>query len=174
LPQTKDKERENKTTPASFRAEPANVETVSATGYATRARDCAGTLFQGWVSLAFWMVVGLLLEGLMAYKTPVYLQDNVRRELFRLAHAHGAVLGLVLIAAALSVERFKLPPARASLIALRLGAVLMPLGFLLGGVWHYESDPGFAIWLVPAGASLLIFGVVSFALASWVNWQRTD
>ena len=161
MPRTKNKERENKTTPASFQAEPAKLETSSASG----SGDCAGILFQGWVSLALWMVVGLLLEGLMAYKTPAYLQDNVRRELFRLAHAHGAVLGLVLIAAALSGERFQIPPARAARIALRLGAVLMPLGFLLAGVWHYESDPGLAIWLAPVGAALLIFGVVSFCFS---------
>jgi hypothetical protein len=115
------------------------------------------------------MVVGLLLEGLMAYKTPAYLQDSERRELFRLAHTHGAFLGLVLIAAALCAERFQLLPPRAPRAALRLGAALMPLGFLFAGVWHYESDPGLAIWLVPAGALLLIFGVISFALASWAS-----
>ncbi|HEV7683306.1 MAG TPA: hypothetical protein VGO68_14350 [Pyrinomonadaceae bacterium] len=133
----------------------------------------SGMLFQGWVSLAFWMVLGLLLESLMAYKAPAYLQDNVRRELFRLGHAHGTVLGLVLIVAALSGERFKVQPARAAQMALRLGAVLMPLGFLLAGIWHYESDPGLGIWLVPAGALLLIFGVISFALASWSNQRRS-
>jgi hypothetical protein len=120
------------------------------------------------------MIVGLLLEGLMAYKTPAYLQDSERRELFRLAHTHGTFLGLVLIAAALCAERFKLLPARAASGALRLGAVLMPLGFLLAGVWHYESDPGLAIWLVPAGALLLIFGVISFALASRASRRRED
>jgi hypothetical protein len=102
------------------------------------------------------------------------LQDSVRRELFRLAHAHGTVLGLALIVAALSGERFKLQPARAAWVAFRLGAVLMPVGFLFAGIWHYESDPGLAIWLVPAGALLLIFGVVSFALASWTNWRASN
>ena len=133
----------------------------------------SGMLFQGWVSLAFWMVAGLLLESLMAYKTPAYLQDAVRRELFRLGHAHGTTLNLVLIVAALSGERFKVQPARAAQLALRLGACLMPLGFLLAGIWHYESDPGLGIWLVPAGALLLIFGVISFALASWGDHRRS-
>ena len=131
-------------------------------------------LFQGWVSLAFWMLVGLLLESLMAYKTPAYLQDAVRRELFRLGHAHGTVLGLVLIVAALSGERFRVQPARAVQMVLRIGAFLMPLGFLLAGIWHYESDPGLGIWLVPAGALLLIFGVISFVLASWNNHRRSE
>lgn len=126
----------------------------------------AGTLFQGWLSLALWMVVGLLLEGLMAYKTPAYLRDDERRELFRLAHTHGTFLGLVLIAAALCGQRFLLAPPRVARRALQLGASLMPIGFLLAGIWHYESDPGLAIWLVPVAAVLLVFAVISFALAS--------
>lgn len=126
----------------------------------------AGTLFQGWLSIAVWMVVGLLLEGLMAYKTPAYLRDAERRELFRLAHTHGTFLGLVLIAAALCGERFLLTPPRVARRALQWGATLMPVGFLLAGIWHYESDPGLAIWLVPVAAVLLVFAVISFALAS--------
>jgi hypothetical protein len=42
---------------------------------------------------------------------------------------------------------------------------LMPIGFLLGGVWHYESDPGVGIWLVPVAAVMVVFGVVSLAIA---------
>ncbi len=104
------------------------------------------TLVQGWLSVALWMVFGLLLEGLLGYKTPAYLQDEQRRELFRLAHTHGTFLGLDLIAAALCGEHFNLSLPRAARIAIRLGAVLMPVGFLLAGIWHYEGDPGLAIW----------------------------
>ena len=127
------------------------------------------TMFQGWVSIACWMAVGLLLEGLIGYKSPAYLNDPQRRELFRLAHAHGTLLGVVLIAAALS-SRYLVPPT-AALFALRLGAVLMPLGFLLAGMWHPEGDPGLAIWLVPPSALLLIFGAVSLALALRSNMK---
>ena len=112
------------------------------------------------------MSFGLLLEGLLGYKTPAYLLDNERRELFRLAHTHGTLLGLLLIAAALSLQRFNLSPPRTAIAALRIGATLMPLGFLGAGIWHYESDPGLAIWLAPPSALLLIFGVIALALAS--------
>ena len=111
------------------------------------------------------MVFGLLLEGLLGYKTPAYLQDEQRRELFRLAHTHGTFLGLVLIAAALCGRLFDLFPPRPARIALRVGALLMPVGFLLAGIWHYESDPGLAIWLVPPAALLLVFAAITFALA---------
>lgn len=126
--------------------------------------DVDALLRQGWASVAIWMTVGLLLEGLLGYKAPGYVSDPQRRELFRLAHAHGTLLNALLIAAALTAAR-QAPPPRIARSALRLGAVMMPLGFLLAGVWHPEGDPGVAIWLVPPGALLMIFGVIAVALS---------
>ncbi len=123
-------------------------------------------LVQGWISVAVWMTVGLLLEGLIGFKTPAYLQDDQRRELFRLAHTHGTLLGLLLVLAAVCCQRFNSAlPAPAS-IALRMGTILIPFGFMLGGLWHFESDPGVGIWLVPPGAVLVIFGVTALAFAT--------
>ncbi len=121
-------------------------------------------LLQGWVSLAVWMTFGLLLEGLLGYKIPEYLNDLQRRELFRLAHTHGVGLSIVLIVAAISLKTFDIAIPRATTLALRIGAILMPLGFLLAGIRHTESDPGLAIWLVPPAALLNIFGAISIAL----------
>jgi hypothetical protein len=58
-----------------------NKNSVSSAGFA-------------WFSLLFWMSAGLLFEGLIGFRAPVYLQDPVRRELFRLAHAHGTLLSI--------------------------------------------------------------------------------
>src|ERR671938_229143 len=77
-------------------------------------------LRQGWASVAVWMSVGLLLEGLLGYKIPAYLNDPQRRELFRLAHTHGTLLGVLLVAAALVVHR-GVAVARSSTLALRIG-----------------------------------------------------
>src|SRR5215210_7744309 len=55
----------------------------------------SGMLRQGWIGVACWMAVGLLLEGLLGYKAPGYLHDTQRRELFRLAHTHGTLLSMV-------------------------------------------------------------------------------
>ena len=123
-------------------------------------------VFQALLSIAVWMTFGLLLEGLLGYKIPGYLLDQTRRELFRLAHAHGTLLGVLLLAIALVSDRLAITPPRVAQVALRLGVVLLPLGFLLAGIWHYESDPGFAIWLVPPSALLVIFGLVTIALAT--------
>jgi hypothetical protein len=123
-------------------------------------------LFQGWMGIAVWMTFGLLLEGLLGYKIPAYLSDAQRRELFQLAHAHGTLLNVVLVAAALCAKNFTLEISTAARIALRAGTILMPLGFLLAGVSHTESDPGFAIWLVPPAALLVIFGAFFMAIAA--------
>ncbi|HMV51069.1 MAG TPA: hypothetical protein PLD20_04715 [Blastocatellia bacterium] len=123
-----------------------------------------GLLLQGWIGLACWMAVGLLLEGLLGYKAPGYLNDPQRRELFRLAHTHGTLLSAVLVLAALTARQFGAMPQPAQL-ALRIGSVLMPMGFLLAGTRHPEGDPGLAIWLVPPGALLIIFGVTARALS---------
>lgn len=123
-----------------------------------------GMLRQGWIGVACWMAVGLLLEGLLGYKAPGYLNDAQRRELFRLAHTHGTLLSAVLILAALTGARFGALP-RLAQGCLRIGSVMMPVGFLLAGMWHPEGDPGLAIWIVPPGALLMIFGVMAIALS---------
>jgi len=138
---------------------------VQANPKSQSARLNRSLIAQGWMAVAFWMSVGLLLEGLLGYKIPAYLSDPQRRELFRLAHAHGTLLGVVLIAAGLCAERVAVALPKAAHLALRAGSILMPVGFFLSGVWHTESDPGLAIWLVPPGALMVIFGAVVIALA---------
>lgn len=104
--------------------------------------------------LAFWLLGGLALETLHGFKATLYLEDPVRRELWTLAHAHGTLMSAVCLLLALLAPRLALAPARARR-ADRLfagAAVLLPAGFLLGGIGHSESDPSLAILLVPAGA----------------------
>jgi hypothetical protein len=121
---------------------------------------------QAWFGLAFWLTFGLFIEGLIAFRAPVYLQDPVRRELFRLAHAHGTILSLLMLIANLYIQKGLTAPPSAALWSLRLGILVMPVGFLLGGVWHYESDPGLGVFLAPVGALMIIFGVVAIAISS--------
>ncbi|QQS32697.1 MAG: hypothetical protein IPM50_13715 [Acidobacteriota bacterium] len=124
-------------------------------------------LKQAWISIAVWMTLGLLLEGLLAFRSPAYLQDEVRREMFRLAHSHGGVLNLLLLAAAFYIRIYSPKFPKAAMLALRLGVVLMPVGFLLGGVWHSDSDPGPGVFLAPLGGLMIIFGVVSVAVSAF-------
>lgn len=121
---------------------------------------------QAWFGLFFWMSMGLLFEGLIGFRAPVYLQDSLRRELFRLAHAHGTILSILLLIVNLYLVKELISPPRLAVRALQAGVLVMPFGFLLGGLWHYESDPNFLIFLAPLGGLLIIFGVAAIALSS--------
>ena len=91
--------------------------------------------------------------------------NETRRLMFTLGHFHGTMLALVNITAGLTirnVDGFKLRPSVS--FALIWAAILLPGGFLLGGFWTYDGDPGTGVWLVPIGALLMLFGVVGFAL----------
>src|SRR5688572_7672660 len=109
--------------------------------------------------------LGLTLEALHALKVQVYLGSPMRREVWTLAHAHGNLLGILcLVLASIAGRCCPRPEPRARMLfALRVGAVLMPLGFFLGGVLNYEGDPSYGILLVPVGAILLIAALIRAA-----------
>ena len=124
----------------------------------------------GWWSLAVFTALGLVLEAAHGLKLGWYLDVDAatRRLSFTLAHAHGTLLGVVHIAFALTLGRVKLSAvalSRAS-FALRAVTILLPLGFLLGGVAFYAGDPGFAIALVPPAGALLVVALVLVARAA--------
>ena len=119
---------------------------------------------QAWISLALWIAFGILLEGFRAFRSPAYLDDAVRRDMFRLAHAHGTLLNFVLIAAALCARLQLIHLAAMTSLGLRIAVVLLPAGFLFGGLWHLKDEPGLGILLVPIGAVLLLFAAVHVCL----------
>ncbi len=119
----------------------------------------------GWAALAVWLTVGIALEGLHAFKAGFYLDvgNETRRLLFRLAHAHGTLFALVNVVYALTVRAVPeaaRPVASAGLLG---GAVLVPLGFFLGGIVIHGGDPGLAVVLAPAGAVAMAVGAVAVA-----------
>ncbi|HEX7516564.1 MAG TPA: hypothetical protein VF345_04685 [Chthoniobacterales bacterium] len=121
---------------------------------------------QGWISLAAWIAFGIFIEGLIGFRTPALLDDSVRRDMFRLAHAHGTLLNLVLIAAAICARLELVRIGRIASLGLRSSVVLLPVGFLLGGLWHFKDDPGLGIFLVPVGALLLLATALQLALSA--------
>lgn len=121
----------------------------------------------GWWALAIYVCLGIVLETMHGFKIGWYLDvgNETRRLMFTLGHFHGTMLALVNIAAGLtsrSVEEFKLRPSVSG--ALIGAAILLPGGFLLGGFFTYDGDPGTGVWLVPIGALLLLYGVGRVAL----------
>lgn len=125
-----------------------------------------GLSLQGWFSLAFWLSAGLFLEGLIGFRAPAYLQDPTRRELFRLAHAHGAILSMLLLLVDLYIVKNLIAPPPVVIWALRIGVILMPAGFFVGGIWHYERDPNLLVIAAPIGGLLIIFAVISIGFYS--------
>src|SRR5215468_1631628 len=98
------------------------------------------TLRTGWLLLAVALPLGVTLEALHAFKVQAYLASEMRREMWRLAHAHGTLLGILCLVSAALADAYIAEPIRARVLAMiRWGAVLMPLGFFLGGVLNSEG-----------------------------------
>jgi hypothetical protein len=127
----------------------------------------------GWYALACFSALGMALESLHAFKQGYYLDvgNETRRLMWRLGHAHGTLLALVNIAFGLSLPqlagRKAEPEASAGLArisaCLLVAALLVPTGFLLGGVFASAADPGPLVALVPAGAVLLVIAAAATA-----------
>lgn len=122
----------------------------------------------GWWSLLAFIALGILLESLLAYKVTWYLgedYENIRRLMWRLAHAHGTLLSLVHLLFAMTVH---LVPATVDQRGAKFASpcflaasFLLPGGFFLGGIFTYEqnADPGIGVFLVPVGALLMVIAV---------------
>ena len=125
----------------------------------------------GWWLVVASIALGTLLEGLHALKLGLYLDvaNETRRLLWTLAHAHGALLGLVNVAFANSLPKLAALSAGGRTLASRAlvaGALLLPAGFFLGGVFVYEGDPGLAVLLAPVGAALVLVAAIVIALGA--------
>ena len=118
----------------------------------------------GWRTLLFFLTLGLLLEVLHGLKVDWYLSTSMatRRHMWTLAHAHGALLGLVNIAFAAYVpwRLEKQGPVHPwTSPTLILATLLLPGGFLLAGIDIYGGDPGIGIFLAPLGGVFLLIAV---------------
>src|SRR5262249_8212354 len=92
-----------------------------------------------------------------------------RRDLWRLAHAHGTLFALIHIVFAIGLAQLGGWTDRTLRLASFLlidGLLFVPLGFFLGGLDHTEVDPGPGILLVPIGAICMLIGVILVALAA--------
>ena len=128
----------------------------------------------GWLMLATFAIAGITLEGFHALKTGWYLEEayETRRLLFTLGHAHGALLALINIVFGVvtAVLGGNLPRLLRVSRLLSVGTVLLPAGFLLGGIGLYGADPGVGIYLVPIGALCVL---AAFVIAAFSSGSRT-
>lgn len=125
----------------------------------------------GWWMLAVFVTLGLVLEGLHAFKAGSYLgvKQETRRLMWTLAHAHGTLLGILnlcFVQALLSFKHWAGGTRRIASTAILWSALLLPAGFFLGGMDARGGDPGAGILLVPAGGVLLLVAVWLTAMAA--------
>ena len=126
----------------------------------------------GWWTILVFLALGLALELFHASKLDFYLNvaNQTRRLMWTLAHAHGALLGLMHLGLAATFRMLESWSDQTRTIASRslTGAtLLLPGGFFLGGLFIHSGDPGLGIWLLPPGALLLL--VAAFVAARAVG-----
>ena len=115
----------------------------------------------GWISLLVFMTLGVILETLYAFHIQFYVSVNneTRHLMWTLAHAHGTFLSLVHLVFAGTVWLLASCQVQISAGAsksLTVGALLVPAGFFLGGLYVHGTDPNLSILLVPVGALCLL------------------
>ena len=106
---------------------------------------------------------GTGLELLIGFRVAAYVDLDVdaRRTLWRLAHAHLALLGLIHIAFGVVARESRRP--RAGLVLLTAATVALPGGFFLGGAFLVGAEPGYGVLLAPLGALFTVFALVDRA-----------
>ena len=117
-------------------------------------------------SLAVFLGMGMWLEAMFGLRVSGILDDPLRREFLRLGHAHGGLLALANLGIGWGLERLDTPSAWATRVRLAswVGALLVGVGFVGGGLWHGPTDPGPLVLLVPAGALMLVASLVATAM----------
>ena len=121
----------------------------------------------GWGLLLVFGAMGLLLEGLHGFKSEWYLQSPLRRTSLLLAHVHGVAFGLINVLFAATIAVAAGWPAglrRLASACLQAASVLIPGGFLCGGVYASASQPAVGIVLIVPGALFLFLAVLLTAL----------
>jgi hypothetical protein len=119
----------------------------------------------GWSMLALFVAWGLVLDAMHAFKIGLYLDVDAetRRFMWSLAHAHGLGLGLLHLGFGATLHAGLLQPRRTlehGSTLLVWGSILIPFGFVLGGLVTRRGDPSLGVFIVPVGGVLLAAGIV--------------
>ena len=109
---------------------------------------------------------GLSLLYMIRKRDPGYLDNQVRRNLFRAGHAHAGVWVVLALVALLYVDQADLPDLLKLIIRICFAAapILMALGFFLSIIPPRAERPNNVIFLVYLGGLLLAFGTVTLGI----------
>lgn len=127
------------------------------------SKDMAGILLVAVPSVEFG---GISLLGHIKRRTPGYLDNPVRRSLFRAGHAHAGVLVILALVGLLYVDAASLSEAARTLVRTCLGMapVLVPAGMFLSVASPQATRPNQLIALAYLGAAALAIGAVTLGV----------
>ncbi|MFC5828578.1 hypothetical protein [Nonomuraea insulae] len=110
---------------------------------------------------------GVSLLSFLMRNVPGYLDNPVRRGLWRAGHAHAGVLVLFALVAMVYVDQSGLPEGGKALTRTLIVAapILMPLGFFLSVVRPGDTKPSRLIWLTVAGGVCLAAGTLTLGIS---------
>ncbi|MFI6319769.1 hypothetical protein ACIBG8_19700 [Nonomuraea sp. NPDC050556] len=105
---------------------------------------------------------GMTLLTFLMRGVPGYLDNPVRRGLWRAGHAHAGVLVLFSLVALIYLDQADLSEGTRTLARLLIVAapILMPLGFFLSVVRPSDTKPSKLIWLTYLGGACLVVGTL--------------
>jgi hypothetical protein len=106
------------------------------------------------------------LLGFISRRTPGYLDNPVRQNLFRAGHAHAGVLIILALVGLLYVDQADLGDGLKQLVRWCLAAapILMPLGFFLSVASPRAERPNRMILFTYAGGLLLAVGTLTLGI----------
>jgi hypothetical protein len=109
---------------------------------------------------------GVSLLRFITARTPGYLDNPVRQNLFRAGHAHAGVLVILALVGMLYVDQTGLSSTGKELVRWGLAAppILMPLGFFLSIAPPRVQRPNALIGLVFLGAAVLAAAVLTLGI----------
>jgi hypothetical protein len=106
------------------------------------------------------------LLGFISRRTPGYLDNPVRQNLFRAGHAHAGVLIILALVGLLYVDQADLGDGLKQLVRWCLAAapILMPLGFFLSVASPRAERPNRMILFTYVGGLLLAVGILTLGI----------
>ena len=109
---------------------------------------------------------GVSLLGFISRRTPGYLDNPVRQNLFRAGHAHAGVLIILALVGLLYVDQADLGDGLKQLVRWCLAAapILMPLGFFLSVASPRAERPNRMILFTYVGGLLLAVGILTLGI----------
>jgi len=105
---------------------------------------------------------GYFLLGMLRNRTPGYMDNPLRQNLFRAGHAHAGVLVLLSLVCQIVADSAALSPfwLWVGRLGAPLAAILMPMGFFFSVLSPQAERPSAAINLTYVGAVCLAIGVL--------------